>query len=125
MADQSKSWMRLRWARETHGKFGTAEAFARAVDETGHNYRAHERDPDGTSKAIALDYDKAVAWADVLDVRWQWLLNGEGLPWREDTDPSDRVREALKGLMEPDEIEQIAGLTKLLRRNRAATGTDG
>lgn len=84
LAEPSLGWMRLRWARETSGKYPTAESFAQAVRESGHAYRAHERDPDGQSKHIAIDYDKAVAWADLLDVRWQWLLRGQGLPWRDE-----------------------------------------
>lgn len=84
LGEPALSWARLRWARETSGKYSTAESFAQAIKESGHLYRAHERDPDGPSKHIDLDYDKAVAWADLLDVRWQWLLRGQGLPWRDE-----------------------------------------
>lgn len=120
MAAPGLAWQRLRWARETHGRYPKAEAFAKAINESGHNYRAHERDPDGQSKHIDIDFDKAVAWADVLDVRWEWLLNGRGVPWRDAAPPAQRVREALTGLMPADEVEQIASLTEMLDRKRSA-----
>lgn len=55
---------------------------------SGHLYRAHEREriEDG-SKAVSLDFEKARSWAAELGVRWEWLLNAEGLPWPDEDLP--------------------------------------
>lgn len=78
------TWKRLLWARETHGAYRSAASFARAIGLGEHAYKAYERDPDNSSKASTLDYDYAVRWADMLDVRWEWLLNRTGVPWRDE-----------------------------------------
>lgn len=100
MTDPALAWVRLKWARETLGRFANAEAFASAAKVSGHYYRAHERDPDGASKHLELSYDNAVKWADLLDVRWQWILRGEGLPWRDDAPSLSAEARDVGGLLD-------------------------
>jgi hypothetical protein len=68
----------------THGSYPSAASFARVIGLGEHGYKAYERDPDNSSKASTLDFDYAVKWADLLDVRWEWLLRREGAPWRDE-----------------------------------------
>lgn len=121
------AWERLAWARATDGRYPTAAEFARAVREKPHTYIAYERDPDGPTKSTKLDYSHAVAWADKLKVRWEWLLEGKGLPWPDDTDagrnrPAARVAE-LVDAADPDEQERVLAVVQAMVGKR--TGTEG
>lgn len=121
---EDQAWLRLRWARETHGGFQSAEAFAGRVSERGHTYRAYERDPEGPSKHIELDFEKAVKWADVLDVRWQWLLQGEGVPWR-DEEPKSYSAEAKDAAEAIDRLPPEERRAKVEAIKALLTGTGG
>jgi hypothetical protein len=120
------AWQRLLWARETHGSYRSAAAFARVTDLGEHGYKAYERDPETSSKSATLDFEHAVPWADLLDVRWEWLLRREGVPWR-DEEPkrfSAEVEEVASMLEEQDPVrktELIAAFKTFLGR----TGTSG
>ena len=83
-----------------------------------HTYAAYERDPDGSSKHIKLGFDQARAWADLLDVRWEWLLRGDGLPWRDDY--GERAKQLVEGLPADRQAEFVQALEVLAR-----TGTGG
>lgn len=120
-ADQWRE--RLRWARETAG-FQVAEDFARRIGETGANYRKYERLPsDGDNFARTFPYQKAMEWAKVLDVRWDWLAEGEGFPWREEESSFSAeardLAETVDQLPEGDRRAKVAAIKALL------TGTDG
>lgn len=110
-------WQRLLWARETAG-YRSAAAFARAVGEKEHTYKAYERERDSGSKATTLTFPKARAWAPKLDVRWEWLLNGEGLPWVDDAGDPTPVAEInrIVGQQPPEEQERLLDLVKLWTR---------
>lgn len=82
------TWGRLKWARSQ--KFGTAEEAAPALGEKPGTYRTYERHPD-SSKATPLDHQKAAHFAKKLRVRWEWLLMGEGAPWRDPDENLDRI----------------------------------
>jgi DNA-binding XRE family transcriptional regulator len=121
MSGDAQGWQRLQWARETHGAFPSKEAFAKRIGVKGHTYRAHERDPDDPSKHIELDFDKAVKWADVLDVRWEWLLKGEGVPWRDrESTPSTRTM-----TIPAEHADAVEAFIAALTRKVGRTGTGG
>ena len=117
-------WQRLAWARQTAG-FSTPTAFAREADIKPHTYAAYERAPGGDAKSIRFGFAQARALADRLDVRWEWLLNGQGLPWRED-DLAERPPEAEEAAdilsAEPDEAERRRMLEVLRLMKRTGTG---
>lgn len=84
----------------------------------GHTYRAYER-PDTASKHTPLTYENAFHFANVLGVRWQWLMNGEGEPWRE-PGPLDRLKASLDALPTERQEAVVAAIEALLK-----TGTQG
>lgn len=92
----AETWERLRWARVR--RFETAEAAAESLGVKPGTYRAFERQP-GSSKSIRLDHQNAARFAKKFNVRWEWLLLGEGVPWLKDDGgpkgPKARVLEAL------------------------------
>jgi hypothetical protein len=113
---------RLRWARETHGSFARAEWFAKRVGESAPNYRKYERLPSpGANSAKDLPYQKAVAWAAELDVRWQWLLEGEGVPWNDTAEetPAARVERLVQGAP-PEDQERILRVVEAMVGERKA-----
>lgn len=115
---EKEQWReRLRWARESHGSYPRAEKFAAAVGESAANYRKYERLPsDSANYAKDFPYAKAVAWADKLDVRWQWLLEGEGLPWRDEEAPLEKAARLLQGRPVEEQERIIEALTLLIDR---------
>ncbi len=64
---------RLKWARLAAG-FQSAAEFARQCDIPEPTYRAHESDGRKLSEPSARAYSK------FLNVRWAWLITGEGDP---------------------------------------------
>ncbi len=89
-------------------------------------YRKREANPD-QSEATQLGYDEAVHWARKLKVRWEWLLEGRGLPWPDDTDagrtrPAAQVAE-LVDAADPEEQQRILAVVRAMSTKR--TGTDG
>lgn len=63
---------RLRWARNQHGKYGTPTEAARAFGWKVPTYLGHENGDRNPSRDAAKRYAKA------YNVRWEWLLDGEG-----------------------------------------------
>ena len=113
-----EKWQRLLWARETAG-YGSAAAFARAIREKEHTYKAYERDPGNSTKATEIDYVRAVAWSSKLDVRWEWLLNNEGLPWRDEAVSGDTAAARLSRLLAgepPEEQERVLQMVEIWLR---------
>jgi hypothetical protein len=113
------------WARETHGAYRSAASFARKTGLGEHGYKAYERDPD-RSKNTPLDFEHAVQWADLLDVRWEWLLRREGTPWR-DEEPkrfSAEVEEVAT-MLENAPADEKAELVKAVKTILGRTGTGG
>jgi transcriptional regulator with XRE-family HTH domain len=88
MADNSwkglELWERVKWARSR--RFDSATAAAIALGMEPGTYRCYERGPD-TAKFISLDYKHAIPFARAFKVRWEWLLDGLGVPWL--TPPDD------------------------------------
>lgn len=113
-------WQRLLWARDTAG-YRSAAAFARAIGEKEHTYKAYERDPDSASKATPLEFSKARAWAEKLNVRWEWLLDGQGVPW---TDASEETPAAQVGRLvqeaAPEDQERILRVVQAMVGERKA-----
>ena len=115
-SQQTEPWDRLRWARTKLTDL-TQEAFAEAIGMTRGAYRLYEAVPG--QKQSKLTYDVAVVAARKLKVRWEWLLNGQGLPWRDEPEePSPVVREIadLAATAEPEEQERIRDLVKVMLR---------
>jgi hypothetical protein len=83
-----------------------------------HTYAAYERDPDSPSKSIDLDFEHAREWSDALDVRWEWLLEGHGLPWRDDN--GERAKRLIESVP-ADRQEAVLQALELL----IGTGTNG
>lgn len=111
----NEPWARLKWARQK--KFGTAEDGAAAVGMKGHTYRAYERQPD-SSKHIPLTYETAFHFANRFGVRWEWLMEGRGEPWRE-PGPLDKLIKRLNEIP-PDRQEAVAEAIDALLRSLAA-----
>ena len=114
-------WQRLQWARKTHGAYPSAASFARATGMKEHTYTANERNPDDDGKSINLSYDNAVAWAAKLDVRWQWLFRGEGLPWREESEvtappEAEEARDLVAAESDPLERRRMIEVLRALKR---------
>lgn len=86
------TWGRLKWARLQ--KFETAKDAAIAFGVEVGTYRAYEREP-GSSKHTPLGHQHAAHFAKRLGIRWEWLLSGEGIPWRDPDEIKDRVLQAL------------------------------
>ena len=112
---------RLRWARLR--LYPTATAFADAVGLKKDTYTAHEREP-GSSKATRLTAEKAMQFGRKLKVRWEWLLEGKGLPWPDDSSagrsrPAAQVAELVDSA-DPEEQERILRVVQAMR-----TGTSG
>ena len=82
------TWDRLKWARLQ--KFATAEDAAAALGEKAGTYRTYERSPE-SSKHTPLDHQKAAHFAKRLAIRWEWLLQGDGAPWRDPDENLDRI----------------------------------
>jgi transcriptional regulator with XRE-family HTH domain len=92
MADNSwrglELWERVKWARAR--KFKSAAEAAGALDMLEGTYRCYERGPD-SAKYIKLDYKYARRFANLFNVRWEWLLDDVGEPWL--TDPEEEEEE--------------------------------
>jgi transcriptional regulator with XRE-family HTH domain len=71
-------WDRVKWARAR--RFASASAAAAALGMKEGTYRCYERGPD-SAKFIVLEYNHARAFAQAFKVRWEWLLDGLGVPW--------------------------------------------
>jgi hypothetical protein len=115
-------WERLTWARRRMD--ATKKAGGRRVGLDEHTYSAYERRPD-SSKHTPLTYEKAVPFAAKFKVRWQWLLNNEGVPWLEQeerrlTAAQQRLVDELEGRSEEDQDRLAEALVAILR-----TGTGG
>lgn len=98
------SWDRLKWARKR--KFETSKDAAVALGINVNTYRAYERQPD-SSKHTPLDHVHAGHFARRLGVRWEWLLMGEGEPWRDADERLERILEAFDDASE-DRKDAIA-----------------
>jgi hypothetical protein len=86
--DCKGTWDRLKWARLQ--KFSTAEDAAPALGEKPGTYRTYERSPT-SSKHTPLDHQKAMHFAKRLGIRWEWLLLGDGAPWRAEDERLDKI----------------------------------
>lgn len=115
----TEPWQRLVWARER--RFPSQAAFARKIGMRPNTYGFHERDPAEYAKATDLSYDKAVEWAPVLEVRWEWLLNRQGEPWPDTgpVTPRARILRAVDRVSDPAEQARLADAIEAL------TGTGG
>lgn len=127
MAEADFSWTglhepheRLRWARER--KYRTGDEFAKAIGWDPNRYRNHEREP-GKSRNTRITAEKAMLFGARLDVRWEWLFEEDGQPWRRERDDTPKAR-LLRALEDADEEEQerIATAVETLR---GKTGTRG
>ena len=85
------TWDRLKWARSL--KFDTAKDAAQAFGLNEDTYRAYERRPD-SSKHTPLGHTNAAIFAKRLGVRWEWLLQGDGAPWRDADENRERILDA-------------------------------
>jgi len=74
MATDGKIAKRLIWAREYHGLYTTPTDAANAFGWNRSTYSGHENGDRNPSRAAAKKYAKRYG------VRWEWLLEGEGLP---------------------------------------------
>jgi hypothetical protein len=104
------TWDRLRWARLQ--KYATAEDAAPHLGEKAGTYRAYERLPT-SSKFTKLDPQKAMHFAAKLGVRWEWLLQGKGEPWRSEDENIDRVLVVMESA-HPDQRAAIADMVEKL-----------
>lgn len=86
------TWDRLKWARLQ--KFSTAKEAAVALGENEQTYRAYERSPVRGSKHIPLPHQKAAHFAKRFGVRWEWLLQGAGIPWADTDENLERILNA-------------------------------
>lgn len=117
-------WERLAWARSRDPRYQSKKDFAEAVGMKEHGYSAYERRP-GSSKHTPLKSDKAIPWAKKLKVRWEWLLDGKGVPWLDSTEghrytaAQQRAAELLEG-KEPDQQERIVEALEVLLKTGAA-----
>lgn len=78
---------RLKWARETRSKYGTATEAARAFGWTVPTYLGHENGDRNPSRSAAMRY------AEAYKVPWAWLLEGGPLPDGKKTAAEDDHRE--------------------------------
>lgn len=65
---------RLRWARAKHGQYSNPTDAARAFGWTVSTYLGHENADRNPSRDAAKRYARAYG------VRWEWLLEGDGVP---------------------------------------------
>jgi transcriptional regulator with XRE-family HTH domain len=90
MADNSwknlELWERVKWARAR--RFPSAVAAAKALGMLDGTYRCYERGP-GSAKFIPLEYKHAREFARAFKVRWEWLLDGLGVPWLTESDADE------------------------------------
>lgn len=117
-AQLKEPWERVRWARSR--VFETAEAAAAAVHMRGGTYRLYERQPGASSKTATLTFDKAILFARRFKVRWEWLLQGAGVPYRSVSDlqqrtPLDRVISAFEAVPEGERERMADSIEGLLR----------
>ena len=68
-----------------------------------------------------LSFEKAVRWAKALEVRWEWLLMGEGLPWPDSEPPSysadtREIADLLEETPSEDRAAVVAAIKTLLKR---------
>jgi transcriptional regulator with XRE-family HTH domain len=93
MADNSwknlELWERVKWARARC--FPSAVAAAKALGMLDGTYRCYERGP-GSAKFIPLEYKHAREFARAFKVRWEWLLDGLGVPWLTESDADEDMR---------------------------------
>jgi transcriptional regulator with XRE-family HTH domain len=94
MADNSwknlELWERVKWARAR--RFPSAVAAAKALGMQDGTYRCYERGP-GSAKFIPLEYKHAREFARAFTVRWEWLLDGLGVPWLTESDADEETRD--------------------------------
>lgn len=106
------SWDRLKWARRQ--KFGTAKDAAEALGINVNTYRAYEREPD-TSKHTPLDHTHAGHFAKRLGVRWEWLLQGQGAPWKDEDERRAKILDAFDDTPEDRKDAVAAAIVQLLK----------
>jgi DNA-binding XRE family transcriptional regulator len=108
------AWDRLAWARARLGLNQTQAAEFLGMKRSA--YIRYETEPGTASNPskIQLRYEQARPWASKLKVRWEWLLEGRGTPFK--VDPGDAVREALDGIAERDVIDTIVDVTNKMTR---------
>jgi len=97
-------WERVKWARARH--FPSATAAAKAVGMLDGTYRCYERGP-GSAKFIPLEYKHAREFAQTFKVRWEWLLDGLGEPWLNDSDRDEEDvdgEEEIEGERDPNHL---------------------
>ena len=104
---------RLRWARSKSGF--TQESFADGVGYKRGAYRKYEAD------ATSLKFEQAAPWSKKLKVRWEWLLDGKGLPWADHSE-AGRTRPAaliaeIVDAADPDEQERILAVVQAMRKS--------
>ncbi|MDB5448229.1 MAG: hypothetical protein JWQ97_3546 [Phenylobacterium sp.] len=106
------TWDRLKWARLQ--RFGTAEDAAVALGEKPGTYRSYERRPE-SSKHTPLDHQKAMGFARRLGIRWEWLLQGQGSPWRDPDENLDRILTAYEEAPEERRVAVAEAIERLLK----------
>lgn len=106
------TWDRLKWARRRMYATAKDAAGAMAIDEG--TYRAYERQPN-SSKHIPLNHLHARHFAKRLGVRWEWLLLGEGEPWRDNDERRERILDAYDGASEDRKSAVADAIERLLK----------
>jgi hypothetical protein len=107
------TWDRLKWARMR--RFETAKEAAIALGEKEGTYRSYERQPD-SSKHTPLDHQNAAHFAKRFGVRWEWLLLGEGSPWRDADERRERILDLYDQAAEADRDFLLQTIERLLKR---------
>ena len=126
MADQSwrqledEPWQRLVWARSR--KFPTAQAAAESLGIRANTYTAYERPPN-KSKHTTLGHQQAMRFGEKYGVRWEWLLTGDGSPFREDSDPGDedptgRVVRLIRGVPRDQQERIVSAIEALVKTDK-------
>ncbi|RAK51613.1 hypothetical protein DJ017_17405 [Phenylobacterium soli] len=77
-------------------------------------YRAYEREPD-SSKHTPLDHQHAMHFAKRMGVRWEWLLLGEGAPWRDEDERREKILEAYDEATEDRKAAVADAIVRLLK----------
>lgn len=117
-----EAWQRLRWARQRTGM--TQANFASAVRLGRTGYIKYEANPE-KSQHTQMTADRAMQFAKRLRVRWEWLLEGHGPPWINDseqkklTEPQERAVQ----LLDDKPVDQQARLVEAFEQIVRLTGT--
>lgn len=114
-------WDRVKWARRRWQRLNdlddTAVVAATALGMKQDTYSAYER-RDTASKWTPLSYERAVEFAELFGVRWEWLFKDDGEPFLNAVDARGKILQALDSV-HPDELAVKADAIVTLLRPRA------